>query len=100
MTGWLPQQWQGKRFGELFGGDEFLVILDGTRLIDHVLHVTRKVKMAVSGPVPWADAPISTSISIGAVIHAAGEDAELFLKRADHAVYAAKAAGRNRVSRR
>jgi GGDEF domain-containing protein len=30
-------------------------------------------------------------------LHGAGEDADLFLKRADHNMYAAKAAGRGQV---
>lgn len=79
------------------GGDEFLVLLDGVVSIEAAIAVAEKVQQAISQPIPWADRSISPSFSIGAAIHGAGEDAALFLKRADRNMYAAKKAGRHRV---
>ena len=48
--------------------------------------------------VPGGAEPLSVTISIGvAATCGAGDTAEHLLKRADEAVYAAKAAGRNMV---
>ena len=79
------------------GGDEFLVLLDGIRSLDHALAVAQKLQRVMEEPIPWANEAICASLSIGVALHGAGEDADLFLKRADHAMYAAKAAGRRRV---
>jgi len=79
------------------GGDEFLVILDGIRALEHAIAVAEKLQVAISRPVPWADHSITPSFSIGVALHGAGEDAALFLRRADRNMYAAKAGGRHRV---
>lgn len=59
--------------------------------------VAETLQQAISQPIPWADRSITPSCSIGAAIHGAGEDGALFLKRADHNMYAAKKAGRHCV---
>ncbi len=79
------------------GGDEFLVVLDGVGNLNNALTVAEKLRSAVAPAIPWADRSIRPSLSIGVAIHAAGEDADLFLKRADRSMYAAKTAGRNQV---
>jgi diguanylate cyclase (GGDEF)-like protein len=79
------------------GGDEFLVLLDGVESIEAAIVVAEKLQQAIAQPIPWADRDITPSFSIGAALHGAGEDAALFLKRADRNMYAAKAAGRHRV---
>jgi diguanylate cyclase (GGDEF)-like protein len=79
------------------GGDEMLVLLDGIRSLEAARHVAAKLHALFCEPIPWCDLLIHTSASIGVALHGAGEDADLFLKRADHNMYAAKAAGRGRV---
>ncbi len=80
------------------GGDEFLVVLDGIREASDALHVAEKLVTAAQQPITWNDQTLSMSISVGVALHGSGEDTELLLRRADHAMYAAKAAGRNRVA--
>lgn len=79
------------------GGDEFLVLLDGVEALEQAIAVAEKLLAAISRPVPWADHSITPSFSIGVALHGAGEDAALFLRRADRNMYAAKASGRHRV---
>ena len=79
------------------GGDEFLVVLDGVHNLNNAIGVAEKLRTAVDQAIPWADRAINASMSIGVAMHAAGEDADLFLKRADRSMYAAKTAGRNQV---
>jgi two-component system cell cycle response regulator len=83
-----------------YGGEEFVVIMPGTRLED-AERIAERIRRHVAGS-PFrvgGDAePLTVTISIG-VAATAGEtdNAEALLKRADEAVYAAKAAGRNAV---
>lgn len=89
------------RHGDLaarLGGDEFLVVLDGIREASDALHVAEKLVAAAQEPIDWTNQQLRLSISIGVAVHASGEDTELLLRRADHAMYAAKNAGRNRVA--
>ena len=80
------------------GGDEFLVLLDGIHSLDDAQGVAAKLHALLHEPISWGDQLIPVSVSIGVALHGAGEDADLFLKRADRQMYAAKAAGRGRVA--
>jgi diguanylate cyclase (GGDEF)-like protein/PAS domain S-box-containing protein len=80
------------------GGDEFLVLLDGIHSLDDAQGVAAKLHALLREPISWGDQLIPVSVSIGVALHEAGEDADLFLKRADRLMYAAKAAGRGRVA--
>jgi diguanylate cyclase (GGDEF)-like protein len=80
------------------GGDEFLVVLDGLREADDAVHVAKKLVTAAQQPILWNDLSLNLSVSVGVALHASGENTELLLRRADHAMCAAKAAGRNRVA--
>lgn len=88
------------RHGDLagrIGGDEFLVLLDGIRSLDDGIAIAEALQACIGEPLEWNDDIIVPSCSIGVALHGAGENAELFLKRADRNMYAAKAAGRQRV---
>lgn len=88
------------RHGDLagrIGGDEFLVLLDGIRSLDDGIAIAESLQAWIGEPFDWNDDTIVPSCSIGVALHGAGEDADLFLKRADRSMYAAKAAGRHRV---
>ncbi len=83
-----------------YGGEEFVVIMPDTRLED-AQRIAERIRRHVAGS-PFrltSDAePLSVTISVGvASTGADGDNAEALLKRADEALYAAKAAGRNTV---
>ena len=81
------------------GGDEFLVVLDGVREAPDAMAVANKLRQvaAESIPLPNTDLKLNISLSVGVALHASGESADLLLRRADRAMYAAKQQGRNRV---
>jgi two-component system cell cycle response regulator len=82
------------------GGEEFLVVMPDTRMEDALriaerirLHVAAEPFRAVGG-----EEPLDVTISIGVATTQPGEvRVDGLLKRADKAMYEAKAAGRNRV---
>ncbi len=83
-----------------YGGEEFTVIMPGARLQD-AERVAERIRLHVAGSpfrVAGGAELLTVTISIG-VSSTLGEvdTPELLLKRADEAVYEAKAAGRNRV---
>ena len=82
------------------GGDEFVVLLPGAD-DDTAPAVARKLVAAVSLPARLENLDsYEPQMSIGvAVFPQDGDQAELLLRNADTAMYAAKAAGRNQVSR-
>jgi diguanylate cyclase (GGDEF)-like protein len=69
------------------GGEEFGVLLPDTDL-DAAVAIMERLRAAV---------PSDQTASIGVTTHRPGEDIATTLDRADHALYAAKSAGRNRV---
>lgn len=80
------------------GGDEFAVLLDPPS--DRAETVAQRILASLSAPVLLEDGPVqlSASVGIGEVLRA-GRDAEPAshaLQQADLAMYAAKAAGKNR----
>ncbi|HTX49882.1 MAG TPA: PleD family two-component system response regulator [Caulobacteraceae bacterium] len=83
-----------------YGGEEFVVIMPGASLED-AGRIAERIRRHVAGSpfrVAGVGEPLSVTISIGVAATAGPADtAEALLKRADEAVYAAKAAGRNTV---
>jgi diguanylate cyclase (GGDEF)-like protein len=79
------------------GGEEFALALPGTTL-DGALDAAERLRVAVLGTPVLACAPeYRMTVSIGVVMIDAGEELTAALARADHALYAAKAGGRNRI---
>jgi diguanylate cyclase (GGDEF)-like protein len=76
-----------------WGGEEFTVLLPQTDLANAV-HLAECLR-ALSNTSGAAFAAVT--ISIGVAQHTAEETTESLLRRADAALYQAKAAGRNRV---
>lgn len=86
------------------GGDEFIVLLDGlnadtSRAVERVQAVCEQILTAIDHPFQIGDESFQTTASVGAALFrgADGEDIDEVLKRADLAMYEAKAAGRGRV---
>jgi diguanylate cyclase (GGDEF)-like protein len=71
------------------GGEEFIVVLPGTELAGATMFAERMRQM-VSRMTPQ-------TVSAGVATVVEGDDTKSFLTRADSALYAAKAAGRNAV---
>jgi diguanylate cyclase len=71
------------------GGEEFIVVLPGTELAGATIFAER-MRYTVSRSTPL-------TVSAGVAMVGEGDDCKTFLTRADSALYAAKAAGRNCV---
>jgi len=80
-----------------FGGEEFVVILNNTLLQDAYLTAERiRVNMAMT-PCQLNGNDVFTSVSIGVSQLKRSDDRNSLFDRADSALYAAKASGRNKV---
>jgi diguanylate cyclase (GGDEF)-like protein len=81
-----------------YGGEEFCILLPHT-LHDGGLQAAERLREAVHKVnIPWGEEHIAVSISAGLACAAEpGESLQNLLKRADEALYQAKAEGRNRV---
>jgi diguanylate cyclase (GGDEF)-like protein len=82
-----------------YGGEEFSVLLPETRA-DGAGVIAERMRMAVcQAPVEVEGLQIPMTISVGIAGHTTDEevDSPILLKRADLALYRAKALGRNRV---
>lgn len=84
-----------------FGGEEFLLILPGCEEADAV-GLAERMRLEISRqPVEWQGQPIAITASFGVTSLPLSRKVtvEALLKAADAALYQAKQAGRNRVSR-
>lgn len=81
-----------------YGGEEFVVVMPATRLSD-AARVAERIRGAIANETfVVGDQEISVSVSVGVSASSGGEDRpESLLRRADEALYEAKAAGRNQV---
>jgi diguanylate cyclase (GGDEF)-like protein/PAS domain S-box-containing protein len=79
------------------GGDEFVVVLEGTRGPDDVATVTQRLLGVLSQPYAIGSHTVQSGVSIGVVTstHAA-DTADAVLRDADTAMYEAKRGGRGR----
>jgi diguanylate cyclase (GGDEF)-like protein len=79
------------------GGDEFVVVAEGLDLPDEAQRTAEELLAVLAGPLRAApDARIGASVGI-ACSSRTDHDAERLLRRADAAMYAAKAAGRGTI---
>jgi two-component system cell cycle response regulator len=83
-----------------FGGEEFVVVMPDTRLED-AQRIAERIRLHVAGSpfrVMGGEELLSVTISIGVAASLRADDTpQALLRRADAAMYEAKAAGRNRV---
>ena len=80
-----------------FGGEEFVLLMPNSSLVD-ALAVGEVLRAAIEAcPFHFKGEPVTVTVSMGVAQFQPGERSDLALKRADAALYRAKAAGRNRV---
>jgi diguanylate cyclase (GGDEF)-like protein len=78
------------------GGEEFGLVMPGTDQ-DGALQAAERLRSAVAGAVLPSTERYSMTVSIGVVVIDPGEHINAALARADHALYAAKTGGRDRI---
>jgi diguanylate cyclase (GGDEF)-like protein/PAS domain S-box-containing protein len=79
------------------GGDEFVVVLEGTRCTDDVATVTQRLLAVLAQPYTIGPHSVQSGVSVGVVTSAqAADTADAVLRDADTAMYEAKRGGRGR----
>ncbi|HUQ75029.1 MAG TPA: sensor domain-containing diguanylate cyclase [Burkholderiales bacterium] len=81
-----------------FGGDEFVVLLEDLRDREHAVAVVEKIIDEMRRPLRIEGSEVAVTASVGLAYGDGGDDGEALLKRADQALYDAKAGGRDRYS--
>lgn len=79
------------------GGEEFALVLPGTDLEGAVQAAERLRQAVAAAMLPTSGPPYSMTVSIGVVVIDPMEHIKSALARADHALYAAKSGGRDRI---
>jgi diguanylate cyclase (GGDEF)-like protein len=83
-----------------YGGEEFAVVLPNTG-VEGAFFVARVILKSVEGlNLPYEDSPtgrVSVSIGISSIVPDQLSSSFNIIEKADHALYAAKSAGRNRI---
>ncbi|MEH3085931.1 MAG: sensor domain-containing diguanylate cyclase [Xylophilus ampelinus] len=90
----LRQRLRASDVAARVGGEEFVVLLPGTDPAGAEPLAQQLIDSAAAHPHPVCG-PLT--LSAGVAGHRPGDDAQSLFRRADRALYAAKAAGRNRV---
>jgi diguanylate cyclase (GGDEF)-like protein len=80
------------------GGEEFAVVLRGTDHAGGMAHAERIRVVVAQQPIEYQGRRVPVTISLGVAELALGETSAELYGRADQRLYAAKHAGRNRVS--
>lgn len=82
-----------------YGGEEFLIVLPGCDT-EEALFVAERARATVAAPMNLAGVAMPLTVSLGvASTRTAMDDPDALIQAADEALYRAKAAGRNRVSK-
>ena len=79
------------------GGDEFVVIGETIQSAEHAVQVAERLLARIAEPIELEGLSVSVGASIGIALSHGEEDGTTLIRRADAAMYAAKAGGRNRV---
>lgn len=81
-----------------YGGEEFLAALPGADVTQGVAVAERLRQVMASSPVHFRNhTNVTLTVSVGVAEYQPGEALDQLIERTDHALYQAKAAGRNRV---
>ena len=76
-------------------GDEFVILLEDLSSSAEAEQIANTILENTTAPMPYGDTVLNFSTSIGIALATGEDDADSVLKRADAALYAAKAAGRS-----
>ncbi|WP_233356566.1 diguanylate cyclase [Pseudomonas mangrovi] len=79
------------------GGDEFVLICEAIHSAEHALEVAERILTGLHAPILLGELCLQVGASIGIVLSRGEESGTTLIRQADAAMYAAKAAGRNRV---
>lgn len=81
-----------------YGGEEFVIVLPETDA-QQAMIVAERIRAATAADgIDTEKGPVKVTISVGIAVVQSGDDAlDALIRRADQALYAAKAAGRNRT---
>ncbi|MCH8551465.1 MAG: GGDEF domain-containing protein [Natronospirillum sp.] len=91
----LDEQLDDRHFVGRFGGEEFLLLLPGQSLVSATKKLDQIREVIAATSPKGLPAGESITISAGVAEHQTGTDIQDTLRRADEALYRAKAAGRN-----
>jgi len=82
-----------------FGGEEFLVVAPGCNTAQGLIQAERLREVVCSQPITVKDLSVKVTISVGVAttLQSNRQEMEALLAAADHALYRAKAGGRNRI---
>lgn len=79
------------------GGDEFVILYEGVKTHDEILHLAERILYSVEDPIQIEDRSYYIGASIGISLYPNdGEDTSSLLRSADIAMYRAKENGKNR----
>jgi len=93
----LRKRLRSSDFIARFGGEEFVLLMPNSSLTD-ALAAGEVLRAAIEAcPFHFKGEPVTITVSMGVAQFLPGERSDLALKRADAALYRAKAAGRNQV---
>lgn len=82
-----------------FGGDEFLLLLNGINNVEDIVKITDKILCMFKDPIILRGQEIFVTASVGISLYPVdGEDAETLIKHADIAMYTAKDKGKNQYA--
>jgi len=79
------------------GGDEFVLVCEAIDSAAHALEVAERILTALHAPILLGELCLQVGASIGIVLSRGEDSGTSLIRQADAAMYAAKAAGRNRV---
>jgi diguanylate cyclase (GGDEF)-like protein len=89
----MEEQARGSDFVARYGGEEFVILLPNTSE-EQARIAAERVRVAIE-KAPWKERPVTASIGVATTTDAEGA---ALLAQADIALYASKAAGRNRIT--
>lgn len=81
------------------GGDEFVLVCEAISSPEHAEQVAQRMLEQISLPIELGQLTVQVGASIGIALSRGADSGTLLIRRADAAMYIAKANGRNRVQR-